>query len=237
MMKNELWQIPINLVFNEQKSIKLNEDLAFIAQNLPVKLACSLSGEDMVLTHAILANKLPIDIFVLDTKRLHDESLDLIKIIKTLYNYDIQIYTPDEQQITHYINQYGLNAFYESLELRKLCCNIRKVQPLANALIDTKAWITGQRKDQSSTRNNLEFKQIDSTHNNIKYNPLFDWHDNDVWAYLEHFNVPVNQLHFKGFPSIGCEPCTRPIRFFENVRAGRWWWEDSLTKECGLHKI
>ena len=242
-MKNQLWQIPISCEFNLHKSQQLDKRLRQIAeennfkQNSCIKLASSLAAEDMVITHSILTQKLDINIFVLNTGRLHRETLELIQDIKKIYNYEVEVYEPKQELVQEYINTKGENAFYESLDLRKECCYIRKVEPLSRALQNANAWITGQRQAQSATRAELEFSQIDTAHNNIiKYNPIFDWNDDDVWAYIKHHNVILNKLHLQGYPSIGCEPCTRPIRMHENLREGRWWWEDAQNKECGLHK-
>lgn len=200
-----------------------------------VAFASSLGAEDMVLTDAILANGLPIAIFTLDTGRLHRETLDLVECIAARYDYRIEAFKPDPAAVAAYISGNGLNAFYESVELRKRCCHIRKVEPLARALAGRDAWITGQRRAQSVTRSELPLREQDVAHGIVKFNPLADWSEAAVWAYLREREVPYNVLHDRGYPSIGCEPCTRAVRPGEDVRAGRWWWESRDNKECGLH--
>jgi phosphoadenosine phosphosulfate reductase len=200
-----------------------------------VKLASSLAAEDMLLTHAILSRGVGIGIFSLNTGRLHAETLGMIDRVKERYAYDIEQLHPLQEAVDEYVRDHGLNAFYESIDLRKSCCGIRKVEPLHRALKDVSAWVTGQRREQSVTRVELHEEEHDAPRNIAKFNPLADWTEADVWAYLEAFDVPVNPLHARGYPSIGCEPCTRAIRPGEDSRAGRWWWESRDTKECGLH--
>jgi phosphoadenosine phosphosulfate reductase len=200
-----------------------------------VKFASSLAAEDMLLTHAILRNRLPIEIFTLNTGRLHDETVGMLAKVKARYGYDIVEYTPRQQDVDTYVAEHGANAFYESVDLRKQCCQIRKVEPLGRALSDADAWITGQRREQSVTRGELSINEQDDARGIAKYNPLFDWTEAQVWAYLTARDVPVNPLHARGYPSIGCEPCTRAIKPGEDSRAGRWWWESQDSKECGLH--
>ena len=203
----------------------------------PAVLASSLAAEDMVLTDLILRNKLPIGIFTLETGRLHAETLGLVARIKETYGYDVALFRPEPQAVEEYVKQHGLNAFYDSVDLRKECCRIRKVEPLKRALAGNKAWITGQRRSQSTTRANLEVQEHDEAHGLAKFNPLTDWSEEDVWHYIRSNGVPYNPLHDKGYPSIGCEPCTRAIQPGEDVRAGRWWWENADAKECGLHIV
>ncbi|MEN9864752.1 MAG: hypothetical protein RL748_342 [Pseudomonadota bacterium] len=202
-----------------------------------VVFASSLAAEDMVLTDLILTDKLPISIFSLQTGRLHTETLDMITRVKAHYDYDITLYQPDPQAVQNYVVTKGLNAFYDSIELRKECCRIRKVEPLGRALAGQQAWVTGQRRAQSSTRQELAVQEYDSAHGLEKFNPLADWSEDDVWHYLKSRQVPYNALHDRGYPSIGCEPCTRAIEPGEDVRAGRWWWENPESKECGLHFV
>lgn len=199
--------------------------------------ASSLAAEDMVLTDLILRAKLPIGIFTLETGRLHAETLAMIERIKETYDFDISLYRPEAQAVENYVRQNGLNAFYDSIEMRKKCCQIRKVEPLARALAGNAAWITGQRRTQSATRTELDVQEHDQTRNMAKFNPLADWSEKDVWHYLRSNNVPYNILHDRGYPSIGCEPCTRAIQPGEDIRAGRWWWEEPESKECGLHLV
>ncbi|HEX2531994.1 MAG TPA: phosphoadenylyl-sulfate reductase [Burkholderiaceae bacterium] len=202
---------------------------------LPAVFASSLGAEDMVLTDMILRAKLSIGIFTLETGRLHAETLGMVDRIKETYGYDIALFRPEPAAVDAYVRQHGLNAFYESVELRKECCRIRKVEPLRRALTGNKAWITGQRRAQSTTRAELAVQEFDEAHGLTKFNPLVDWTDTDVWHYIRSNQVPYNPLHDKGYPSIGCEPCTRAIRPGEDLRAGRWWWEKQESKECGLH--
>lgn len=203
----------------------------------PAVFASSLAAEDMVLTDLILRAKLPIGIFTLETGRLHQETLAMVDRIKETYGYDVQLYKPEAAAVDAYVKQNGLNAFYDSVEMRKECCRIRKVEPLNRALTGNKAWITGQRRAQSTTRAELAVQEDDAAHGMTKFNPLADWSEEDVWNYIRSNNVPYNPLHDKGYPSIGCEPCTRAIQPGEDVRAGRWWWENPESKECGLHVV
>ena len=203
----------------------------------PAVLASSLAAEDMVLTDMILKAKLPIGIFTLETGRLHAETLAVIGKIKESYGYNVELYRPEPAAVENYVTQHGLNAFYDSVELRKECCRIRKVEPLKRALSGKQAWITGQRRSQSSTRAALDVQEHDEAHGLAKFNPLADWSEDDVWHYIRNHKVPYNALHDKGYPSIGCEPCTRAIQPGEDVRAGRWWWENPDSKECGLHIV
>jgi phosphoadenosine phosphosulfate reductase len=203
----------------------------------PAVFASSLAAEDMVLTDLILRHKLNIGIFSLETGRLHKETLNMLDRIKESYGYDVQLYKPETEAIDSYVEQHGLNAFYDSVEMRKECCRIRKVEPLNRALSGNKAWITGQRRAQSATRAELAVQEDDVPHAMQKFNPLTDWSEEDVWHYIHSNNVPYNALHDKGYPSIGCEPCTRAIQPGEDVRAGRWWWENPESKECGLHVV
>ena len=203
----------------------------------PAVFASSLAAEDMVLTDMILRAKLPIRIFTLETGRLHKETLSMLDRIKETYDYEVIQYKPEQAAVDTYVQQNGLNAFYDSVEMRKECCRIRKVEPLNRALAGNKAWITGQRRAQSATRTSLEVQENDETHGMVKFNPLADWSEEDVWQYIHSNNVPYNPLHDKGYPSIGCEPCTRAIQPGEDIRAGRWWWENPESKECGLHVI
>lgn len=203
----------------------------------PAVFASSLAAEDMVLTDLILSTGLPIGIFTLDTGRLHAETLGMLDRIHERYGYEVQVYRPQQSAVDAYVNQHGKNAFYESVDLRKACCGIRKVEPLKRALADKAAWITGQRRAQSSTRADLAVRENDAAHGMFKFNPLADWTEEEVWHYIRSNQVPYNPLHDKGYPSIGCEPCTRAIQPGEDVRAGRWWWEDADSKECGLHLV
>jgi len=203
----------------------------------PAVFASSLAAEDMVLTDLILKSTLPIAIFSLETGRLHAETLSMVERVKQTYDYDIALYRPQPEAVERYVRDHGLNAFYDSVEMRKECCRIRKVEPLGRALAGKRAWITGQRRSQSSTRAELAVQEDDPGHDMQKFNPLADWSEQDIWDYMRQNNVPYNALHDRGFPSIGCEPCTRAVQPGEDVRAGRWWWENPESKECGLHVV
>jgi phosphoadenosine phosphosulfate reductase len=212
--------------------------LARIAQDFsPAVFASSLAAEDMVLTDLILKAGLPIGIFSLDTGRLHAETLAVLDAVKATYGHEIALYRPDAAAVETYVAQHGLNAFYDGVDLRRECCRIRKVEPLGRALAGKRAWITGQRRAQSATRAELAVQEDDPAHGMVKFNPLADWSEQDVWDYLREHKVPYNVLHDQGFPSIGCAPCTRAVQPGEDVRAGRWWWENPDSKECGLHVV
>lgn len=201
----------------------------------PAALANSLSIEDMVLTDFILRRGLPVEIFTLDTGRLHGDTLELIVAIERRYGARIAVYTPEAAAVMRYMAAHGRDAFYESVELRKRCCEIRKVEPLRRALRGKRAWITGMRRAQSVTRDELPEQSHDEAHAMEKFNPLADWSEAEVWAYIRAFDVPYNRLYDQGYRSIGCAPCTRPTVAGEEVRAGRWWWELPESRECGLH--
>jgi phosphoadenosine phosphosulfate reductase len=212
--------------------------LARVARDFsPAVFASSLAAEDMVLTDLILKANLPIGIFSLETGRLNQETLDVIGKVKAHYGYDIQLFYPDPAAVEQYVTQNGLNAFYDSVDMRRSCCGIRKVEPLGRALAGKQAWVTGQRRAQSSTRAELAVQELDTAHGMTKFNPLADWTEQDVWDYIRLNNVPYNALHDQGFPSIGCAPCTRAVQPGEDIRAGRWWWENPDSKECGLHLV
>ncbi|HSH98651.1 MAG: phosphoadenylyl-sulfate reductase [Methylophilaceae bacterium] len=200
-----------------------------------ITFANSMGAEDMVLTDIILREQLPIEIFSLDTGRLPVETYDLIAEVEQTYSTKLKIYFPQAATVEDYVQTKGINAFYESIELRKACCHMRKVEPLGRALRGKKAWITGMRAQQSATRTDLPIREFDQGNGLEKYNPLTDWTEKEVWAYIRMHEVPYNKLHDAFYPSIGCAPCTRAVAMGEDVRAGRWWWEDPASKECGLH--
>lgn len=201
-----------------------------------VTFANSFGAEDMVLTDIILREGLPITVFSLDTGRLPAETYTLMAEVEQRYDTRLEVYFPDATAVENYVRAQGINAFYESVELRKTCCAIRKVEPLRRALAGKKAWITGMRAAQSATRTDLPVREFDAGNGLEKYNPLADWSEQDVWAYIRIHEVPYNALHEQFYPSIGCAPCTRAITLGEDIRAGRWWWENPDSKECGLHK-
>lgn len=207
------------------------------AEHSPAVFASSLAAEDMVLTDLILKAGLPIGIFSLETGRLHPETLAVLDQVKATYGYDVTLYKPQDAAVAEYVASHGLNAFYDSVEMRRECCRIRKVEPLGRALAGNKAWVTGQRRAQSTTRAGLDVQEDDPAHGMTKFNPLADWSEEDVWNYIRANDVPYNALHDQGFPSIGCAPCTRAVQPGEDVRAGRWWWENPDSKECGLHMV
>jgi phosphoadenosine phosphosulfate reductase len=206
------------------------------AQFSPVALASSLSAEDMVLTDAIARAGLPIEVFVLETGRLHADTLQLAATVRKHYGIQVSQYAPDPDAVAQYVSRHGRDAFYGDFGLRQRCCEIRKVQPLKRALAGKRAWITGQRKD-SNTRARLGVREYDAVHQLEKFNPLADWSEAQVWDYIRENRVPYNRLYDQGYRSIGCAPCTRPILPHEDIRAGRWWWESADKKECGLHVV
>lgn len=205
------------------------------SQFSPVALASSLSAEDMVITDAIARAGLPIEVFVLNTGRLHADTLSLVDEIRTRYQIAFNVYEPDATAVQQYVTFHGRDAFYGNLELRKRCCEIRKVEPLRRALAGKGAWITGQRRAQSATRTELAEREYDPVHGLQKFNPLAAWSEEQVWDYVREHQLPYNALYDQGYRSIGCAPCTRPVVTGEDPRAGRWWWELAEHKECGLH--
>jgi phosphoadenosine phosphosulfate reductase len=200
-----------------------------------ITFANSFGAEDMVLTDIILKNSLNIGIFSLDTGRLPIETYNLMAATEAHYDTKLNVYFPQAEPVQFYVKNHGINAFYESIELRKSCCFMRKVEPLQRALTGKAAWITGMRAAQATTRSSLPVREFDTGNKLEKFNPLSDWTEQEVWAYITMHQVPYNQLHDAFYPSIGCAPCTRAIAMGEDVRAGRWWWEDPNNKECGLH--
>ena len=205
------------------------------ADYAPAVLANSLGAEDMVLTDLIARDGLAIEIFSLDTGRLPLETYDLMSRLEGRYGRTLQYYYPQHEALEAYTRRHGINAFYDSIDLRRACCEARKVEPLRRALLGRKAWITGLRAGQSPTRTTLPVQEYDAAHGLEKFSPLADWSEREVWAYIRLNDVPYNALHDRFYPSIGCAPCTRAISPGEDLRAGRWWWENPATKECGLH--
>ncbi len=195
----------------------------------------SLGIEDQVITAAIGTERLPVDVVTLETGRLFKETVDLIDETEGQYGISITRYHPVQGDIDAYAEKYGLNGFYESVEARHACCSVRKLKPLARALEGASYWITGLRRGQSGNRAETPFAEYDAERNLIKVNPLADWDIERIKAYVADNAVPVNPLHSRGYPSIGCEPCTRAIKPGEPERAGRWWWENDEKRECGLH--
>jgi phosphoadenosine phosphosulfate reductase len=201
----------------------------------PATFANSLGAEDMVLTDLILRARLPITIFSLDTGRLPPETYDLMARVEKHYQHKLTVFFPRADEVETYVRNQGINAFYESITLRKACCAIRKVEPLKRALAGKRAWITGLRAEQAATREGLPHHEYDEGNGLEKFNPLADWSEKEVWTYLKENQVPYNALHDQFYPSIGCAPCTRAIALGEDIRSGRWWWESPELKECGLH--
>ena len=213
--------------------------LASVEKNhSPAVLASSFGAEDMVILDLIARDGLAIEIFTIDTGRLPGQTHELIAQVRDRYGLDIDVYTPWPGSVDAYVEENGIDGFYEGVEQRKACCNVRKVEPLRRALARKRGWITGLRREQADSRATIEEAARDPAFNIWKFNPLADWSEDDVWSYLHANNVPYNALHKQGYPSIGCEPCTRAIRRGEHPRAGRWWWEQQgARKECGLHEI
>lgn len=214
--------------------------LARIARDhRPAALASSLSAEDMVLADLIARERLPIEVFVLDTGRLHGDTLDLVDRIENRYGIVVRMYRPQPQAVNEYVVRFGRDAFYESVDLRKRCCDIRKTEPLRRALAGKRAWITGLRREQSALRSGIAVEAFDEAHGMMKFNPLADWSEAEVWDHIGRHEVPYNPLYNQGYRSIGCAPCTRPVVAGEDARAGRWWWETQdeggNARECGIH--
>jgi phosphoadenosine phosphosulfate reductase len=201
----------------------------------PAVFANSFGAEDMVLTDQIARHFPEIAIFTLDTGRLPQETYDLMQNVRDHYGVSVHAYCPDASAVESYVAQHGPNGFYESVSLRKNCCYIRKVEPLKRALAGKRAWVTGMRREQAVTRDKLEISTFDSEHGLHKFNPLCEWTNKDVWNYIKQHDVPYNALHDQFYPSVGCAPCTRAITPGEDIRSGRWWWENPDSKECGLH--
>jgi phosphoadenosine phosphosulfate reductase len=196
--------------------------------------ATSLGAEDMVLTDLIARHQLPITVATLDTGRLHAQTLALIPRIEARYGLTVERHAPVQEAVLHFVRKHGDEPMFRSIDLRKVCCDLRKLQPLARMLASRSAWVTGLRREQSAHRGAVPFSERDPA-GKTKLNPLADWSWNDVWHYIAMHDVPYNELHDQFFPSIGCEPCTRAIAVGEDFRAGRWWWEEEKAKECGLH--
>lgn len=202
-----------------------------------IALACSFQAEESVLIDLMhRVRGADFRVFTLDTGRLNQETYDCMDAIRERYGIQIEVFFPDSNGVEKMVRENGLNLFYNSVELRKLCCGVRKVEPLNRALKGLDAWMTGLRREQAVTRADVRRIELDEDHGNIiKINPLVDWSYGDVWDYIRRKSVPYNRLHKQGYPSIGCAPCTRAVKPGEDLRAGRWWWENPNAKECGLH--
>ena len=225
------------IIDSESKSAEELIQWCMDQYGLKAGLACSFGMEDMILIDIIAKIKGPITIFTLDTGRLHEETYEIMDKVRSHYGLEIKTYFPNLQQVENLVREKGFFSFKENIENRKECCAIRKIEPLNRALSDLDAWVTGLRRDQAVTRTETPKVLEDIDHPPlIKINPLADWTQTQVEDYIGQHKVPVNALHKRNFPSIGCAPCTRPIEPGEDIRAGRWWWENPEHKECGLHR-
>lgn len=226
-------------VLNMQYAEKNPEEIIrYIAERIgftKISLASSLSIEDQVLTDMLLKVNPQARIFFIDTGRHFQNTYDLMEETMRRYQFNYEVYAPDTRELETMVSKYGPNFFYESVELRKKCCEIRKVNPFNRVLSTLDGWICGLRRDQSLTRQEIEIFEWDKAHSIYKINPIAFWTEERVWEYIKKKNVPYNNLYHNGFSSIGCQPCTRAIKPDEDVRSGRWWWEDPDKKECGLH--
>lgn len=232
-------------IFTAEQIQQLNEKLKtpqdvlkWALDNLHPKLAMasSFGAEDVVVIDMMMKINPKARVFTLDTGRLNQETYDVMDEIRNKYNMNIEVMFPDSNEVEQMVRVNGMNLFYQSMGNRKLCCGIRKVHPLKKMLSSVDGWITGLRADQTEVRSSVHRIEIDPQHNGIiKVNPIIEWTWEQTWDYIKNNNIPYNKLHDKGYPSIGCEPCTRAIKPGEPLRAGRWWWETDPQKECGLH--
>lgn len=220
------------------KGLSAQQVLAFFINEYEGKLALgsSLGAEDQVLTDMIAKIDNSTKIFTLDTGRVFPETYQTLQETNKKYGITIEVYFPNSEQVERMVNEKGINLFYNSVDNRKKCCHIRKIEPLKRAMMDVDVWVTGIRREQSITRILTEVVEFDPINRKVKINPLLEWTEDDLWNYIREHHVPYNKLHDKGFPSIGCQPCTRAVKDGEDVRAGRWWWEAPEQKECGLHQ-
>jgi phosphoadenosine phosphosulfate reductase len=233
MSKKEL----VKKLNKELENKSTQEIVEFFLKNFEkVALSSSLAAEDQVLTDMMLKENKNATLFTLDTGRLHPETYDVMDATNLKYGVKIDVFFPNNEKVQELYQTQGVNGQYESIENRKSCCGIRKIEPLKRALKGLDVWITGLRATQSVTRVDMPLVEWDETFNVIKVNPLINWNEKDVWDYIKENRVPYNKLHDQGFPSIGCAPCTRAVKVGEDIRAGRWWWENPEHKECGLHK-
>lgn len=222
------------LFFSELNTSNL---IKYIIENHKnVAFSSSLGAEDQVITDMIFKVDKKTKVFTLDTGRLHSETYKVLDATNLKYGVKLEVYFPKFESVENLYKTQGVNGHFESIENRKNCCNIRKIEPLKRALEGVNIWITGLRASQSVTRNSMKAIEWDENFKVIKINPLLNWSEDDVWDYIKENKVPYNKLHDIGYPSIGCEPCTRAIKDGEDIRAGRWWWENPEHKECGLHK-
>jgi phosphoadenosine phosphosulfate reductase len=231
-------QMNFSEVQHQLESLSPQNGLHWLSENFgkDAKFSSSFGLEDQVIAHWIGSGKLAIEVFTLDTGRLFQETYDLVALTTAKYDLPVRTFYPDTKQVEQLVSTKGPNSFYDSVDNRKECCQIRKVVPLKRALEGARVWITGIRADQSGNRQSMEVVTWDETYKLIKYNPLLHWSIEQIEEFIASNKVPVNSLHRRGYPSIGCAPCTRAIAPGEDLRAGRWWWETS-AKECGLHAV
>ncbi len=226
-------------IIEQTRGLDAQELLAYVVKRFGGRaaLATSLGAEDQVLIDMLshVAPQLPV--FTLDTGRLPQETYDLIDATRKRYDIEIEVLFPDRADVEAMVHEKGVNLFYHSVENRKACCHVRKVIPLRRRLAQLDAWITGLRREQAVTRQEVQTVEWDQANGLIKINPLADWTAEGVWEYIRRNNVPYSALHDRGYPSIGCAPCTRAVAPGEDIRSGRWWWESPEHKECGLHVV
>ncbi|MCX6233545.1 MAG: phosphoadenylyl-sulfate reductase [Bacteroidetes bacterium] len=222
---------------NQLKDSSPEEVLNFFIKNYKNSIAfsTSFSAEDQVITHMISVIDKTVRIFTLDTGRHFQETYDILDITRNKYDLNIEVYFPDFNKVENMVNEKGVNLFYESIENRLLCCSIRKTEPLKRALHGVDVWVSGMRREQSPSRRNIQVVEWDDPNALIKVNPLVNRTYEQVWAYIRENHVPYHKLHDNGYPSIGCQPCTRAVKPGEDIRAGRWWWEMDGHRECGIH--
>jgi phosphoadenosine phosphosulfate reductase len=224
-------------ILNEIAGLSIEESLKFMVERFPgqVTFSSSFGWEDQVISHIIFTNKLDIKVFTLETGRLFPETYYVWNRTIERYGIPIHAYYPQTDHLEKMVSEKGPSSFYDSVANRKECCGIRKIEPLKRALAGNSLWITGIRAEQSLNREDMQAVEWDASNGLHKFHPIFNWSFEEVKDYIKSYNIPYNPLHDKGFPSIGCAPCTRAVQEGEDFRAGRWWWEDQNKKECGLH--
>lgn len=227
----------LQAAMEELREASAEQVLAWVERRFGARaaIASSFGAEDMVLLDLARTHAPSVRVFTLDTGRLPPETYEVMDVVRRRYGLEIETFAPERAAIERLESTRGYFSFRESIEARKECCGLRKVEPLKRALAGREAWVTGLRREQSVTRTDAQTLEVDTSHGLLKLNPLVRWSQRDVWAYIQANGVPYNALHDRGFPSIGCAPCTRAIKPYEDERAGRWWWESADKKECGLH--
>ncbi|EDM38551.1 phosphoadenosine phosphosulphate reductase [Pedobacter sp. BAL39] len=232
-----MMKLNLTAIAEEIKDKNPVDALRYFAETYPGKIVFSTSfgWEDQVITHMIFANNIPIEVFTLETGRLFPETYYVWNRTLEIYQKPILAYHPQTEALQEMVNSKGPSSFYESVENRKECCYIRKLEPLKRAITGKECWVTGIRAEQSANRHDMSDIEWDEQNQLLKFHPIFFWSLEEVKDYIKKHNIVYNTLHDKGFPSIGCAPCTRAVREGEDFRAGRWWWEDQSKKECGLH--